>query len=245
MSEVLLDISDGLAVVTLDAPDRRNALTPTMARELIQALDAVDADPSIGAAVVQGNGPAFCAGADLGTLGEAGLDPANDVTYTALSDIYASFVRVGSLKVPTVAAVGGAAVGAGLNLALAADLRVIGQHARLMSGFARLGIHPGGGHFALLSRLAGREAAAAMAIFGEEVTGERAGQLGLAWDVVDDDAVQSRARELARRVARDPALAVAVVRAFRMETAPATLPWDVAVQVERPSQMWSMRRKNP
>lgn len=243
MSEVQLRKEDGVGVVTLDAPARRNALTLSMAHDLSEALEEADRDPGIGAVVVQGNGESFCAGAHLGTLAGASNDPAGEETYAALSDIYASFVRVGAVKVPTIAAVRGAAVGAGFNLALATDLRIVGRKTRLFSGFTRLGIHPGGGHISLLSRVAGREAAAAMAVFGEEINGERAVQLGLAWDAVEEEDVEARAMELARRVAVDPALGRAVARSFRLETASASLSWDVAVQAERPSQMWSMRRK--
>jgi enoyl-CoA hydratase len=241
--EVELEVNAGVAVVTLAAPERRNALTPQMAEELVEVLDRADAEPGVGAVVIRGGG-SFCAGAHLGTLSGAGADPAGEETYAGLSAVYASFVRVGSVTVPTIAAVRGAAVGAGLNLALATDLRIVARDVRLLSGFQRIGIHPGGGHFVLLSRVAGREAAAAMGLFGEEVDGSRAVELGLAWSAVDDDQVESRALELASRVAADPALARAAARSFRLETGPPAVPWDVAVQAERPSQMWSMRRKN-
>jgi enoyl-CoA hydratase len=94
----------------------------------------------------------------------------------------------------------------------------------------------------ILSRLIGREAAAAMALFGEEIDGTRAVQLGLAWESVDDEAVESRALELATRVAADPALARAAVGNFRKEVVNGAVAWDVAMQYERPAQMWSMRR---
>jgi enoyl-CoA hydratase len=103
-------------------------------------------------------------------------------------------------------------------------------------------MHPGGGHFVILSRLVGREAAAAMALFGAEVDGERAVALGLAWETVDDAAVEDRALELAARVARDPALARVAAGNFRKETGPPHVSWEVATQFERPAQMWSMRR---
>lgn len=242
--EVEFQVDAGVAVVTLAAPDRRNALTPRMADELVDALDRADADPTVGAVLIRGGGGCFCAGAHRETLTDACADPAAEETYAGLSAIYASFVRVGSLQAPTVAAVRGSAVGAGLNLALATDVRVVAGDARLMSGFLRLGIHPGGGHFVLLSRLAGREAAAAMGLFGEEIDGRRAVELGMAWAAVDDDQVESRAFDLAGRLAADPALGRAAVRSFRQEAGPPGVGWDVAVQVERPSQMWSMRRRD-
>jgi len=147
------------------------------------------------------------------------------------------------VRVPTVAAVRGSAVGAGMNMLLATDLRIVARDARLLCGFARRGMHPGGGHLLLMSRLAGREATAAMALFGEEIDGETARQLGLAWEAVDHQAVDARAFELAALVARDPELARMVVSSFRQETATA-VSWELASQFERPAQMWSMRRSS-
>jgi enoyl-CoA hydratase len=241
-AEVRLEVDDGVAVVTLDAPERRNALTPAMAAELIAAFDEADARPEVGAVVVRGVGRSFCAGGDVATLTEAGRDPAEPDAYTAMGLIYDSFYRLGQVQAPTIAAVRGSAVGAGMNLLLAADLRIVARDARLLAGFLRRGMHPGGGHFVLLSRLVGREAAAAMALFGEELDGEAAVRLGLAWETVDDDRVEDRALELAARVARDPELARVAATNFRKETGPPQVSWEVATQFERPAQMWSMRR---
>src|SRR5688500_14129780 len=100
-----------------------------------------------------------------------------------MGKIYDSFCRLGQVKVPTVAAVSGSAVGTGMNMLLAADLRIVARDASLLCGFLKRGVHPGGGHFVILSRLIGREAAAAMALFGEEINGERAVDLGPTWEL--------------------------------------------------------------
>lgn len=242
-AEVLLEVDGGVAVVTLNAPDRRNALTPEMASELIDVFDRVDARPEVGALVVRAVGKSFCAGGDVATLTNAGKDPAAPDAYDGMSRIYDSFYRLGQVKVPTIAAVRGSAVGAGMNMLLAADLRIVATDARLLAGFLKRGMHPGGGHFVILSRLIGREAAAAMALFGEEVSGTRAAELGLAWEAVDDAAVEDRALELARRVAADPELARVAVGNFRKEAVSGAVSWEVATQFERPAQMWSMRRQ--
>lgn len=242
MSEVLLEVDGGVAVVTLNAPERYNALTVAMADELVAALAAVEADPSVAALVIRGEGKAFCSGGDVATLTDAGIDPADPERYAGIGAIYESFTRLGKVGVPTIAAVQGAVVGAGMNLMLAADLRVVAEDVRLICGFLKRGLHPGGGHFLLLERLVGREAAAAMGLFGEEVDGPGAQRLGLAWDVVPAADVTARAVELAGRVAGDPELARAVIATFRRELGSPQVSWDVAVQVERPSQMWSMRR---
>jgi enoyl-CoA hydratase len=111
-----------------------------------------------------------------------------------MGKIYDSFYRLGQVKIPTVAAVRGSAVGAGTNMLLATDLRIVARHARLLCGFLKRGMHPGGGHFVILSHLIGREAAA-MALFGEEINGDKAVDLGPAWESVDDvDERRTRSR---------------------------------------------------
>ena len=234
---------DGVAVITLNAPARRNALTVEMAGALVAACDEIDADRAVGAVVVRGEGSYFCAGGDRATLSAAGLDPADPEVYAGMGAIYRSFARVGELAPPTIAAVVGGAVGAGMNLVLATDLRVVARDARLASGFLPIGLHPGGGHTALLGRTLGREPAAAMALFGEPVDGERAVEIGLAWESADAGQVDARAIELAARAAVDPALARATAASFRRVLGPPALPWPAALEMERASQMWSMRRK--
>src|SRR5688500_18075169 len=97
-AEVLLDIDEGVAVVTPNAPQRRNALTPAMAGELMAAFDEVDARPEVGAVVVRGVGKSFCAGGDVQTLADAGRDPAAPDAYAGMSAIYDSFYRLGQVK---------------------------------------------------------------------------------------------------------------------------------------------------
>lgn len=243
MTEVRYAAADGIATITLDAPDRRNALSVEMSRELIDAARTAESDASVGAVIVTG-GQHFCAGAVRSVLAETGKDPVEDTAYRNLETVYSAFTTIGSITVPTIAAVRGAAVGAGLNLALATDLRIVSRTARLLPGFAQIGIHPGGGHLHLLHRVAGREVTSAMGLFGEEVPGERAVELGIAWAAHDDAEVEDAARAVAARAAADPDLARRLVRSFRRETAPGGLPWDAAVEVEHSPQMWSLRRKH-
>lgn len=243
MAEIHYEVAEGIATITLTAPERRNALSVEMAGELIEAARAAESDATVGAVVVTG-GEHFCAGAVRSVLAETGTDPVEDSAYRGLETVYSAFTTVGGIGVPTIAAVRGAAVGAGLNLALATDLRVVSRTARLLPGFDRIGIHPGGGHLHLLHRVAGREAAAAMGLFGEEVDGTRAVDLGIAWSAHEDDEVEGAARTIAARAAADPELARRVLRSFRRETAPGGLAWDSAVEVEHAPQLWSLRRKH-
>jgi enoyl-CoA hydratase len=244
MSEVSVERGDdGVATITLNAPERRNALTVEMAEELVAACEELDADTSIGAVVVRGAGGFFCAGGDRDTLAAAGRDPAAPETYSAIGAVYRSFARVGELEAPTIAAVRGGAVGAGLNLMLATDLRIVAPDARIVSGFLPIGLHPGGGHGALLGRSGAREAAAALALFGERIDGTRAAELGLAWAAVEDDDVEATAHELAARAGADPELARRTAASLRTVLGPPALPWGAALELERAAQMWSMRRK--
>jgi enoyl-CoA hydratase len=234
----------GVALLTLNAPERRNALTVAMAEQLVAACETLDSDREVGAVVVRGEGGFFCAGGDRSTLDAAGRDPADPAVYAGLGAVYRSFARVGELEAPTVAAVRGGAVGAGLNLMLATDLRVVARDAKLISGFLPIGLHPGGGHGALLGRTGVREAAAAMALFGERIDGERAAELGMAWCAVDDGDVEETAIELATRAGADPELARRTAASLRTVLGPPAIPWPAALELERASQMWSMRRKS-
>jgi enoyl-CoA hydratase len=242
VGQIALEKQGGVAVFTVDNPDVKNGLTPEMGMQLSALCDEVDGDPAIGAAVIRGSGGMFCSGADRRRW-TPGSDQAEDQNYKELGAVYTAFKRVGTLQMPTIAAVRGAAVGAGINLALATDLRVVAENARLLAGFLRIGLHPGGGYFTISSRTAGREATAAMGLFSEEIDGVRAAEIGLAWKSVPDDQVEDLALELAGWAAKDPELAREAARSFRTEAGPPGIGWDAGLHFERATQMWSMRRR--
>lgn len=242
--EILIERDGGVATLRLNAPQRRNALTVEMAGALIAACEELDADPAVGAVVVTGEGGYFSAGGDRPTLAAAGRAPADPDEFDGMSTIYRSFARVGELATPTIAAIVGGAVGAGMNLAMATDLRIVARDAKLLSGFIPIGLHPGGGHGVLLGRSGSREAAGALTLFGEAIDGARAVEVGLAWQAVDAADVVARAQQLAAVPAADPALARRTVRSLRLELGPPSVSWPAALELERPAQMWSMRRKD-
>jgi enoyl-CoA hydratase len=144
---VLVHVEDRVAVITVNDPDRRNAVTAESSAALRAAVTGVEADPGVHAVIVTGAGKAFCAGANLTALGEAAED--------GLRVIYDGFLAVAQCTLPTIAAVNGPAVGAGLNLALAADVRIAGPTAMFDPRFQKLGIHPGGGATWMLQRAVG------------------------------------------------------------------------------------------
>jgi enoyl-CoA hydratase len=243
MGTIDLAKSDGVATLTINSPEVRNGLTPQMGRELVAACAEIDADADIGAAVVRGAEGTFCSGADRRSW-NPGADQSEHTAFRDTGAVYQAFVRVGELAVPTVAAVRGAAVGAGLNLMLATDLRVVAENARILAGFLKIGLHPGGGFFTIAGRTAGREATAAMGLFSQEINGVRAVEIGMAWAALPDDEVEDAAHALAAQPAKDPELAREAVRSFRTELGPPGIGWAPAVEFERATQMWSQRRRN-
>jgi enoyl-CoA hydratase len=142
---------------------------------------------------------------------------------------------------PTVAAVNGPAVGAGLNLALACDIRVASPAARFDCRFARIGLHPGGGHTRLLTEAVGPQAAAAMVLAGESPNGERATAIGLAWACVDDAGLLDEATRLAARAADLPRELARQVKSSLRET-PRLASLDDAVALELERQRWSIEQ---
>ena len=227
---VRTEIIDRVAVLTLSYPARRNALNIALSAMLADAVHAAEADEGIGAIVVTGEDPAFCAGGDLGELATA--DPA------ALHTVYAGFLAVAGCRLPTVAAVNGPAVGAGLNLALAADVRLAGPHARFDSRFLQLGLHPGGGYTWMVQRRVGPQAAAALTLFGEAVDAAEAERIGLVYRAVDD--VVPAAVEMARRAA-DVDRALLVVTKGTMGLTAGMPTQAEAVEVELRAQAESVR----
>lgn len=244
MPSVTLEKDGRVGWVTVSNPPIKNALTNSMGPQFASVCDEIEQDADLGCVLVRGAHGTFCSGADTASWAEAYTDGiATDEAYAATDAMYDNFVRFGRLPIPTIAAVRGAAVGAGLNLAMMADVRVVARDARLIAGFTAAGIHPGGGFFTLARRLAGREIAGAMGLFGEELSGERAHQVGIAALCVDDEQVETKAAELAARVAVDPLLARRVKRSFQIETSAEFLGMSAALEVERGVQMWSQERR--
>jgi len=244
MPSVNLEKDGAVAWVTVSNPSIKNALTNGMGPQFASVCEEIEQDTSLGCVILRGEGGTFCSGADTASWGEAYADGAvTDAAYETTDAMYGSFVRFGQLPIPTIAAVRGAAVGAGLNLAMVADTRVVARDARLIAGFTAAGIHPGGGFFTLARRLAGREIAGALGLFGQEISGQRAYDVGFAALCVDDDEVEPTAADMAARIARDPLLARRVKRSFQIETAAEFLAMPAALEVERGVQMWSQERR--
>jgi enoyl-CoA hydratase len=248
-SELRLEVEDGVALVTLDAPQRRNALSLDLVESIVAVFDELEGNGDTGAVIITGAPPAFCAGASLGHLGRAAQshsgreneDRDHDDQGEGLRGIYDGFLRVSRSGLPTIAAVNGAAVGAGMNLALACDVRLAARSARFDTRFLQLGLHPGGGHTWMLQRAVGQQAAAATVLFGEVLGGADAERCGLVWRCVDDEVLVDEARSLATRAAAAPRALTQRVKQT-LKAVPGINAHDEAVELELAAQLWSMRQ---
>ena len=205
--DVALRREGHVAVLTLDRPPN-NHVSVELMRDLADALDDIDGEIELRASVLKTAGKAFCAGADLvsptgiGGTGMQGINP-----------LYVEAVRLFSARKPIVAAVQGAAVGAGLGLALVADFRVAAPEARFTANFVKLGFHPGFGITHTLPRLIGQQRAALMCLTGRRLTGEQAVDWGLADVLAPLDELEAAALRLAAEIAENAPLAVQSTRA--------------------------------
>lgn len=220
-------VEGGVVTVTLDNPERANALDLEHATALRDVVAGLSADRSARCVVLTGAGRAFCSGADLGRFREedtGGVLGRREM----LAGYYRAFLDVRDLPMPTIAAVNGAAIGAGFNLALCCDLRIAGAAARFGATFTRLGIHPGGGATYMLSRLVGPAAAAELLFTADLLDADRAAAMGLVNRVVPDADLQSAALDTAGRIAANaPAVVRATKRALRV-----ALDADLAASLE-------------
>jgi enoyl-CoA hydratase/carnithine racemase len=205
--EISARVDGHVALLEMDRPPN-NFVSVDLMRELANALEDVDADRSLRVSVLTSAGKAFCAGADLasptgvGGQGMAGINP-----------LYEQAVRLFSARKPIVAAVQGAAVGAGLGLALVADFRVAAPEARFTANFVKLGFHPGFGITHTLPRVIGMQRAQLMCLTGRRIKADEA----LVWGLVDEiaplDGLRDAATALARELAENAPLAVESTRA--------------------------------
>ena len=233
MALIETEVRDRVGILTLNDPDKRNAITLAMNHEIAAVLDDWEADDDIGAMVITGAGRGFCAGADLDDLladqGEEGM-----------KKIYEGFLRIAHTSLPTIAAVNGAAVGAGFNMVLACDIVLAARdRARFDSRFLQIALHPGGGHTWRLRSIVGRQTTMAMVIFGEVVKAEQAKEIGIVWKVVDDDTLVDEAISLATVAAGQGKELNARTKASILALDTVTES-DAAVDHELWPQLWSM-----
>jgi enoyl-CoA hydratase/carnithine racemase len=217
--DLLLESRDGdVVTLTFHQPERRNAMTQAMGEAFSARIAALSGDPGLRAVVLTGSGRAFSAGGDLGMIGGRADEGAAlpGLAHRRIRDqmraFYQLFLAVRELPCPSVAAINGSAIGAGLCVALACDLRVAAEDAKLALNFTRLGLHPGMGATWTLPRLVGPAVAAELLFTGRVVTGAEAARLGFVNRTVPREKVLDAAGELAREVAAAAPLAVRAVK---------------------------------
>ncbi|MDX6428636.1 MAG: hypothetical protein QOE54_1013 [Streptosporangiaceae bacterium] len=215
-------------VLTLNRPERRNALTVELVATLADHIAAAPAD-GVRAVILTGSAPAFCAGGDLADLSAVAEQGALAVSETIYTRFHRLVRTIGSVPVPVIAAINGPALGAGLDLALACDLRIAATDAVLASSWIAVGLVPGMGGASYLTRLAGGTRAAELVLTGRRIDAATAQAWGLLNEVVEPGILLDRALELARELAGLPAPALARSKAALRRVLEAGLEDELAV----------------
>lgn len=208
---ITVDVSDQIATITLNRPDRLNAMPPAMADEIGDALDQLAGARCV---LITGAGRAFCSGADLAGRDDGGQSiSGGQGAYRALTRSYnPMMMKLAKLSIPVVTAVNGPAAGIGCSLALAADFAIAGKSAYFLQAFVNIGLVPDGGASWMLPRLIGKARASEMMLLGEKIGGEKAADWGLIYKCVDDADLMAEAGALAARLAAGPTLALGIMR---------------------------------
>ncbi|NVJ98073.1 MAG: enoyl-CoA hydratase/isomerase family protein [Alphaproteobacteria bacterium] len=204
------DITEGLATITFNRPDRLNALSGQLKSDLLEALRFLGRpDSGARALLITGKGRGFCAGADLA---ESGMSEDRDLG-ASLTDTYHPFLtELANLKIPVVSAVNGVAAGAGMSIAISADIVIAAKSAYFLQAFVNIALVPDAGSTYILPRLVGLSRARAMMMLGEKLPADKALEWGLVYDVVEDEALLETATTLAKKLASGPTVALSGIR---------------------------------
>ncbi|MEE2790032.1 MAG: enoyl-CoA hydratase-related protein [Acidobacteriota bacterium] len=217
-----LQIDRGVARITLKRPDNANAFNPAMAHELLQVAIACDVDATIRVILLDAEGKMFCAGGDLGHFAEAGNDLAPLLKHMTV-DLHAAIARLARMRAPVIAAVQGAAAGAGFSLTTACDLVVAARSAKFTLAYTKAGLVPDGSSTYFLPRILGRRRALELMLLNPVLTSEDAFQCGLVTRVVDDDALDAESTALAQQIAQGPTGAYAATKRLLLASEHETL----------------------
>lgn len=237
---VIYTVQDGYAQITLNRPDVLNALNETLMHELALAVQAADSDTNVRAVLITGAGRAFSSGADLttipagalsaGALGSAAMPL--DAGAALLTRYNPVILGIRNLKKPVISAVNGAAAGAGMSIALAADVILAGQSASFLQAFVRIGLVPDAGSTWFLPRLVGEQRARALTLLGEPIDAQAALQYGLVWKVYDDAELLSKAQSLAKRLASQATAGLALIKDALAASPNNTLEQQLALEAQ-------------
>lgn len=211
MTDILFDVGQGVATVTLNRPDVLNSFRRSMAAALIGALERVRDDDSLRAMVLTGAGRGFCAGQDLAEAmpKEGQMPDLGDIVRDSYNPVIKS---IRSLEKPVICAVNGVAAGAGANLAFACDIVFASSSATFIQSFSRIGVIPDSGGTFILPRIVGLHRATVMTMLGEKVSAEQAREWGLVYMVTEPDSLMETAVGTARHLATQPTRALGLTK---------------------------------
>lgn len=247
-SQILYEVSDRVLTITLNRPDRLNAFTTTMGKELLDAFNRADADDNIRVIVVTGAGKAFCAGADLSPEARDEVTAGNGLLKEP-EDVIARYgvpglisVAIYNLKKPVIGAINGSAVGAGITITLAMDIRLMADNAKIGFIFARRGLAAEGASSWFLPRIVGITKATEWVITGRIFDAKEALTHGLATEVLTPEAVLPRAREIALDIAQNTsATSIAISRQLLWRMLGASNPGE-AVKIDSRATFWAFQQ---
>ncbi len=227
--------ADGVALITLNRPERGNSVVPELAADLIHALNALDADVSVRVLVITGAGKQFCAGADLVEFKRyLENDHARTQEPYNARVLYPVTLRLVSSRLPVIAAINGGATAGGLDFALACDIRIASTAAKLGETYIKLGLAPGNGGSYFLPRLVGSGMAAELALTGDIVDAQRALDIGLVNSVVEPGELLTTAVALAARIAERPRLAIEATKQQIRQS------WHMDLQSTMNASFWTV-----
>lgn len=241
-SSILLEIDQGVALLTLNRPDNLNSFNAEMHQAMRAALSQIRKDASVRALVITGSGRGFCAGQDLGDRNVAASDTAPDLG-ESIEKRYNPMLRtLRDLPLPVICAVNGVAAGAGANIALACDITLAARSASFIQAFCKIGLIPDSGGTWTLPRLVGSARARAMALLGDKISAEQAESWGMIWRCVDNEQLMEEAMKLARHLATQPTKGLALIK--RALNASANNTFDEQLDLERDLQRLAGRTED-
>ncbi|HEX3865033.1 MAG TPA: enoyl-CoA hydratase [Stellaceae bacterium] len=233
-TDLLESTENGITTLTLNRPERLNALSPAMTAALKEALERLSTDHGCGAIVITGAGRGWCAGGDVKTMESRGRDQTFEDRVEGLRKAHQLPLLMRTMPKVLIAMINGPVAGAGLGLALACDLRVAGKSARFGSAFARIGYSGDYGGSWSLTRLVGTAKAREMYFLADVIDADKAGELGIVNKVVADDELKAETMALARRIADGPQVALGYMK--RNLLAAETEPFQTALDLEAEHQ---------
>ena len=231
-THILLDRSDGVGTLTLNRPDKLNAFAGTMRHELAEGLLELEKDPAVRVVVITGAGRGFCAGADVGYMAQL-VEARDTIAMAALVEAGRRVVlTMRESAKPVIGSINGVAAGGGANLALACDLRIASDRARLGQTFNRIGLHPDWGGTYFLPRLVGPAKALELFWMAEILDADECLRLGLFNRVVSHETLEEETMKLARTLAAKPPLALSLAKRAVYQSTRNTLPQMLDYELE-------------